>query len=135
MIMASPEEEQELAKYLGEVVQSTLDGLIVWKPANPTTFFWDKTDATGKPSSRLSIQQVERNTVAIERGRPVKNKTIQYIFQAFEMLPTGGLLQRLSIDTGELKTLSDLLQNLFERISREKLKREMEFLNSTLPSR
>jgi len=129
--MASPE-DQAVTKYIEEVAQSTRDGLIVWKAANPTTYYWDKIDAT--PTARLSLQQVERIAVAVENGQQLQRRMLHYVFQVFDLSGPSATV-RLSIDTTDRQALGDALRSLFETIKRMKLQSDLEFLKSTLPTR
>jgi hypothetical protein len=124
--------EQQLAQYLDEVTHATREGLIRWRSANPTTYYWDKMEL---PKARLSLQQVTRRQITRDEGRQIVRTVNDYIFQVFEFPPEGGLVQREEINGGQYEALNKKLGSLFEYVRSEKAQKDLEFLKGTLPSR
>jgi len=124
--------DEELGKYIEEVIQSTKDGLIKWEPANPTTYVWDK---AGPPSVRLTLQLVMRTRTSIEENRRVVKNLPYYILNVYEFEDTGRLNLREGIDGSEREALDKSLGGLFNLIRDERIQKDREFLRGTLPRR
>ncbi len=117
-------EPSELNAYLEELIAATRAGSIVWARVNPSTFAWD----TQSPVlAKVILQQVERR---VPPTSPIAKIEKQYVFQVFDM---GQGQQRLSLNGADDPLVNQKLDYLFESISSELSRRDLDFLKSLLP--
>ena len=123
-------ESSELTNYLDQLIKATREGSIVWKSANPTTYFWERGDAMR--GARLSLQRVDRNSPVRVAGRLTMQKTSSYIFQAHE-ISEGALFLKVSIESADDPEFDERLKTLFDLIKTGLSRKGLDFLKEILP--
>ena len=127
--------EEDLLRYLREIVQKTNDQKMPWQKANPTTYVATMNDV----GARMSLQKISTNS----RGAPtlktivttsglqrvptpgVAVTTISYFLQVSEM-PNGTIA--LAINEQEATPLGGVLKDLFLSIENIAIRRGIDVL-------
>jgi hypothetical protein len=111
--------ERELVRYLDDLIQATTDGLIQWRPANPTSYIWDKDEP---PRARLLLQQA-----------PFKSE--RYSLHVFEVYEDTPIKTREEIDGRTSEVINERLGRLFAFVRDKYIQQDLDFLRGTLPRR
>ena len=131
--MARSPESLELLKYLEELTQSTRNGTIDWKEANPTTYVWESRTRHDR-AARVSLQRVDRNIQRTVAGRNFIQRETHYILQAFELpMPIGNPQQKFSASGAEDQEVNEKLRILFEEVQAGVARKGLQFLREFLP--
>jgi hypothetical protein len=127
--MPNPELSQ-LQAYIDQLIEATRSGLVTWKAANPTTYYWN---TQGPPKARLILQRSDRIKPKRDTDgtyRPAKVPFYQ--LQAFEITESSETLLRISVDSEE-ESLSSKLESLYEFIKTGISQQALDFLKEIIP--
>ncbi len=133
--MANPE-IAEIQEYIQRLILATRSGEMKWITANPTTYSWD-TPMGAPQRARLTLQRVEVKEGGLAGlvsvgGVLVPKVSHSYVLQAFEFVGTG-IMPRITVSGTEYPELKDQMESLFELITSEKKRKELDFLKSIVP--
>jgi len=122
-----PANNEELVKYLTQLIETTNSGKMKWVKENPTTFTW----TTNNPRpARIIVQKVDRQRRVQSIAGFVSQTFSTYVFQVIE--PNTNI-QRLSIDEPSDPELQKVLGALYSCVQSSILQSGVDFLKSILP--
>ena len=123
--MASP----ELQGWLEQVIDGTGSQRIKWKPANPTTYIWE---VPPPKNGRVSLQRVERvENYAVRPGQIAQRKIVHYVLQVYDL--SKPQQPAVAVNGAEDADANTQLEKLFQQVSSEAYRENLDFLKSLLP--
>jgi len=116
-------DNEELTKYIEQIISATEQGSMDWEKANPTTYVWITPDA--KLQGRIVLQRIDKNELTREGMR--RNK--YFVLEAFDEYQK----LQISISGYLIKPINQTLGRLFDTVASANLNKGLSFLKTIVP--
>lgn len=120
---------------LDGLVEATRKGTISWKPVNPTTYVWERSERVGKPAARMVLQILE-NWIRI-KNKEGASEDVKRRFAILQVIETRSNAEtpRLSADGRAVKEFNDRLVRLYDIVESGVSEKGIDFLKGILDER